>query len=208
VRLAADLPSPVIDDGSLSRRAGWLGELELLGYPVAAGDILVGADYGASGYQALRYAALIAEARYRPLRIVRVLRDVDWLLDPRPVEELLAVGERRGHAVLDDMIALARSVAPALHVRTQLLRGSVYSVLLDESATAGLLVLGSERDHRRTEERHRPVTTIGQWLQDNACCPVLVVDAGGHVVAEPRSLPIPPGRGTTPATSPNGSADK
>ena len=126
--LAADLPSPVIDDGSRSRRAGWLGEpewlgeLELLGYPVAAGDILFGADYGADAYTALRCAALIAQARNRPLRIVRVLRDVDWLLDPRPVEELLAIGERRSRAVLDDMIALARSIAPALRVHTQLLR--------------------------------------------------------------------------------------
>jgi nucleotide-binding universal stress UspA family protein len=175
------------------RSARWLDDLDLLGYPLSAGDVMFCADYGASGYHALRCAARIAQVNHRKLRIVRVLRDVDWLLDTRPLDELLAVDTRRNQAVLDDMIALARSISPGIDLGSRLIRGSVYSILVDESATAGLLVLGSGRDDQ-PGAHCLPVTSVGHWCLHHAACPVLVVGAGGRVEASRSSSPAPDGR--------------
>jgi hypothetical protein len=158
-----------------------LAAVDKIGCSLSGGDVVFCADYGASAYQALRCAALVAEDRGRRLRIVRVLRDVEWLLDPRPLDELIAVAERRNHAVLDDMIALSRSVAPAVDLRAWVVRGSAYEILLNESVTAGLMVLGAGSAQ---PDRENAVSALGQWCLGNAACPVVILDTAGVVVAQ------------------------
>jgi hypothetical protein len=168
------------DVGHASSNFGCIGDLEILGYPIAAGDVLLGAEYSPSGYEALWCAALIAWAHHRPLRIVHVLRDVDWLLDPRPIDDLVAAGERRSHALLNDMTACARRIAPGIDLRAHGIRGSLYGVLMDESTTAGLLVLGSGQDRSQAQSQGEIAPSIGQWFLENAHCPVLTVDSAGQ----------------------------
>jgi hypothetical protein len=162
--------------------AALLADLDLLGHDVSTGDIVVGADYGRSGYHALRWAALIAQARRRRLRIERVVREVDWLLDPRPLEDLIAVGERLAHAVLNDYTCIARSIAPGIDIRAGLSRGSLYSLLPREAETVGLLVLGAGNDYRAATAGQRAVQPVAGWFTRHASCPVLVVDRVGREV--------------------------
>ncbi|WP_375503005.1 universal stress protein [uncultured Jatrophihabitans sp.] len=157
-----------------------LSELDMLRHDVSAGDIVVGAAYGISGYQAVRWATHIAQARGRRLQIVRVVREVEWLLDPRPLEELIAAGDRLGRNVLTDYAGIARSVASEVEIRTRLLRGSIYTELVRETAAAGLLVVGAGDDCQPVVAGDRAPRPVADWFTEHAPCPVLVVDRHGH----------------------------
>ncbi len=173
-----------LDGDESTWTAALLAELDLVRHDLSAGDIVVGAEYGISGYQALRRAAQIAQARRRRLRIVRVVREVDWLLDPRPLEELVAAGEHLGRSVLDDYTSIARSIAPEIDIDTRLARGSLYTHLTRETGTAGLLVLGAGDDHQPAASGERASRPAASWFTQHAWCPVLVVDRDGHEVRD------------------------
>jgi hypothetical protein len=120
---------------------------------------------------------------------VRVERDVDWLLDSRPLDELIAAGEHLGHAVLDDKTAMARSIAPDVDIRTRLSRGSLYAVLMTEAETAGLLVLGAGNDYQAAIADERAARPVTEWFEDQAPCPVLIVDRSGLQVGNCHPAP-------------------
>jgi nucleotide-binding universal stress UspA family protein len=149
---------------------------DLLTLPLGDGDIVFGASYSAHAYEALRCAATIAWARNRRLRVVRVLREVEWLTSERPAE-LLDAERQRALLLVDDLVQLARRIAPLPAVEFRVLTGSLLDALVDDSGAAGLLVLGLPVAAGRPDGSG----TI-TWFLQNAACPVLAVDAAGHRV--------------------------
>lgn len=108
--------------------------------------------------------------------LVRVWRTVDWVLSaPATAMRGLAHDEEHDHKLLTDAASLIHELAPEVAVVSDFAPGDLYIELLDRTRGASVLVLG---DDCVGED------SIAQWYLDHAFCPVLVVNSGGHVIAE------------------------
>jgi nucleotide-binding universal stress UspA family protein len=137
--------------------------------------VLVGIDDTPDGAAALRAGAALADSLARPLRLVRVWREVDWFLSaPASATDGVAEDEGRDRELLTRASATAHSLAPDTELSVVFAPGSVYSVLLDLSREAAVLVLGAGRyDHPGS---------LSRWFAERATCPVLVLDSTDRVV--------------------------
>lgn len=120
----------------------------------------------------------VARAREQgvPIDLVRVWRDVDWLLSaPATAAKELAARED------DDRLLLTRAAEQLLHrapdvaVIADFVPGDLYTKLLDRTRGASVLVIGDDRQLDGS---------ITAWYLEHAYCPVLVVDRKGRVVTE------------------------
>ncbi len=104
--------------------------------------VIVGVDGSALALHAVRWAAHEAVLRKAPLHIVHVAIPSSPGSPSLPVslaDTLVAAGRQW----LTDAADLARATAPDLDVTTDLIRGYPQQVLVDESASAELVVLGA-----------------------------------------------------------------
>ena len=100
--------------------------------------MVVGVDGSRLSLSAVRLAAREAALHGRVLRIVHAF---NWTADPNlpmPASELRAESER----LTDEAVACARSAEPDLPVTSAILEGPPLTLLLRESAAAGLLAIG------------------------------------------------------------------
>lgn len=146
--------------------------------------VVAGIDGSAEAEAAIRWAAAEAAARGAELHLVHAFV---WPLFPVPVgPSSVAPGLR---AMADKIVAdsqdLARKLEPGVRITAELVEGFPSPVLLEQSRTAGLVVIGSRglRGALRLL-----VGSTGLDLAANAHCPVVVVrpdqpgDSGSRVV--------------------------
>lgn len=139
------------------------------------GPVVVGVpDSGAGALIPL--AVSRARQHDAAIDLVRVWRTVDWLLSaPAADGPTLAVDEKHDQALLDRAAQRVHKVAPDVAVLVDFAPGDLYTQLLDRTRGASVLILGDDLGQD---------ASIAAWYLEHAFCPVLVVDARGHIVAE------------------------
>ena len=151
--------------------------------------VVVGVDGSASALHAVRWAAREAERRGAPLRLVHVCHVVP-VRHPRqvspPPEYLTAVHEQGRHW-LTEASAAARRTVPGLAVSTDLHAGVTTGVLLDESRSAQLMVLGSRGLGGFASLL---VGSVAVALSGHGHCPVVVVHSATRDGAPPADGPV------------------
>jgi len=120
--------------------------------------IVVGADGSDGGRRALRFALAEAAVRGCPVRAVRVLGTDD----PAAAESALEA----------DIAAARREFSDAPEVTAEVRRGDPAEVLIDLSAAATLLVVGS---HGTTSLIHSALGSVSNACAQLAQCPVVVL---------------------------------
>jgi nucleotide-binding universal stress UspA family protein len=149
--------------------------------------VLVGIDGSDHSLEALDLAADEAVLRDCPLRVVTVMH---WpiLAAPAAPESASEIHGSLIRAARSDVDSAARRAArrhPGLRVTTDVMAGAPAGVLIDESATAGLLVVG----HRGAGGFVGLVTgSVATQVATRARCPVLVAhptDVGPDVPEGP-----------------------
>ena len=162
LQLAAAAHSPVAIVPQTSRRGGQ--------------GIVVGTDESDAGRSAVRFAAAEAERTGQPLTFVRA-SDAPGRPEDRDDEqrERDRYFEGQTKTILSDASAIAKSVHPAVEVRARSVRRPAAEALLDSSASADLLVIGSSR---RDGSAGRMLGSVSHDVLINLVGPTIVVHAG------------------------------
>lgn len=151
--------------------------------------VVVGVDGSDSALHATRWAAREARRRAAPLRLVHVCH-LQPVRHPRqispPADFQAAVLEQGRHWLTEASVA-ARRVAPGLPVVTDLRSGTVADVLVAESRTARLMVLGSRGLGGFASLL---VGSVAVALSAHAYCPVVVTHSAGRDGVPPSSGPV------------------
>lgn len=142
--------------------------------------VVAGVDLGPDGLAALDFAFAEAERRGVPLVAVRC-----WQLDrwdfasgiPMPGGNMRAA-QQHHRALLEEALARPVSRHPNVHVTTQVMSGRTAGALVERSAGASLLVVGT-RGHR--EVAGVVLGSVSQSVMRRALCPVAVV---AHLAAD------------------------
>lgn len=156
--------------------------------------IVVGVSGSSASAAALRWAAEEARKRRARLRVVRAwtppIRLAPYAAAGMTPDEARAAADRE----LADAMLAAFGPAPPGHVTAELAEGAAERALVDRSAGADLLVLGT---HSPADAVARSVGPVIRACLTRAPCPVVVVTAACRPAAETRA-PIPaqhsPGR--------------
>lgn len=144
---------------------------------IPAGSIVVGTDGSTHAERAVRWAARQAHAEGRPVDIVHAygrvgVGDLAWLGTPGLDQSVLA---RALHEAGEALAAEAREIAvlevPGLVVRTHVLETDARDALLEASASAHLVVLGSRG---RGPLRTLVLGSVSHSVARLARCPVVV----------------------------------
>jgi nucleotide-binding universal stress UspA family protein len=136
--------------------------------------VVVGVNGTSAGLAAVRLAARESVARHRPLRVVHAFA---W-----PAYDASATGEpyddlrHRAAEVLERAVTTATRSSPAARVSGYLVDGMPTRVLLQQSRTAGLLVLG---DDDLAATVRLPTDSVLVQVVARAQCPVLVARGVG-----------------------------
>jgi nucleotide-binding universal stress UspA family protein len=150
-----------------------------------SGSIVVGVDGSDASSAALRWAA--DEARLRSASLVAVYA---WsFVPPQPIGDpgMLAIpaGDLPGQLdaeseaaqiALDDAVAGALGADP-VDVERRLVEGDAGEVLVAESKSAELVVVGS---HGRSGFKAALLGSVSRHVVDHAACPVVVVKASAE----------------------------
>jgi nucleotide-binding universal stress UspA family protein len=123
--------------------------------------ILLCAGEPVAGAGAARFALREAELRGCTLDVVRA-----W---HRPARERAA---EQASALLDTLLRDAGEGHPGVRIRRATVEGPAHSILVDRSAAADLVVLGTRRGHGRLGLR---LGRVSHALLRHAACPVAVV---------------------------------
>jgi nucleotide-binding universal stress UspA family protein len=164
LQLAAAAHSPVAIVPQTSRRDGH--------------GIVVGVDESDAGRSAIRFAAGEAERTGQPLIFLRA-SDAPGLPEDRDDEqqERDRYFERQTRAILSEASDIAKSVDPTVEVRARSVRRPAAEALLDSSASADLLVIGSSR---REGSAGRMLGSVSHDVLINLVGPTIVVQGEGR----------------------------
>ena len=154
-----------------------------------ARPIVVGVDGSASAMHAVRWAAAEAIRRQASLRLVHVcflmpVRHPTRVAPPPDYHDAIL---EQGRHWLDQAAEVARATAPDVPVGTDLRDGVIAEVLLRESASALLVVLGSRG---LGGFRELLVGSVAVALSAHGHCPVVVVRGPGRDAPPPDSGPV------------------
>jgi nucleotide-binding universal stress UspA family protein len=146
--------------------------------------ILVGTDGTDYGMAAVEWAAIEAQRRRAPLRIVHAF-DWDWHESRFDIgNEYIDVGRHLAEAVVAEATGRARECAPDIDIETDTLIGHATPSLLAAARGAELLVVGSRG---RGGFGGLLLGSVSQRLATHATCPVAVIRGhdvpGGPIVA-------------------------
>ncbi|MFL6123616.1 universal stress protein [Actinophytocola sp.] len=151
--------------------------------------VVVGVDGSASALHAVRWAAREAERRGVPLRLVHVchLMPVRHPRQVSPPPEYRDAVLEQGRHWLNEASEAARHAAPGLAVATDLQAGIATDVLIAESRTAQLMVLGSRGLGGFTSML---VGSVAVALSAHGHCPVVVMHSSSRDGAPPANGPV------------------
>ena len=154
--------------------------------PTGTRPVVVGVDGSASAFEAVRWAAVEAERRAAPLRLVMVFAGVPDRprLGERYRKELL---ERSRKHLLSDAVTAAEWSVSGLQVSAELVVGSPIATLHAESRRAQLLVLGS-RGLGGVGGLFVGSVTVA--LAAHAACPVVVVRGDDRDALSPEPVVV------------------
>ncbi|MCU7731132.1 universal stress protein [Actinoplanes sp. KI2] len=146
--------------------------------------ILVGTDGTDCSLAAVEWAAIEAQRRNTPLRIVHAF-DWDWHESRFAIgTEYIDVGRRLAEALLVEAADRARECAPAIDIATYAIAGHAAPSLLGEAHGMELLVVGSRG---RGGFAGLLLGSVSQRVATHAPCPVAVIRGhdvpGGPIVA-------------------------
>ncbi|TKJ20662.1 universal stress protein [Blastococcus sp. CCUG 61487] len=155
-----------------------------------AAPVVVGLDDEPAAAAALTWAAGEAAALRCPLRVVHAFRS-PLVVDPLGVVPTVAdIGGPQAAAteLVDAALTRARSIAPDVDICASTVRDSPRRLLLRESRTARLLVVGSRRLDARPTTAARLLRRPLTWrLAAAASCPVAVVHPSPTPPTDPRA---------------------
>jgi nucleotide-binding universal stress UspA family protein len=137
----------------------------------SVGRIVVGADGSPCSEAALQFAFTRARHRGLVLTAVRVWRSPAIYVD-FPSSNLWARLEKQERVVLAEGMAAWRERYPEVHVVERTVLGNAAAVLVDESAGADLLVVGS---HGRSGVAALLLGSVSHAVLHHARCPVAVI---------------------------------
>ncbi|MFG1643284.1 universal stress protein [Amycolatopsis sp. NPDC049252] len=159
-------------------------------------QIVVGVDGSASALQAARWAGDEAARRQLPARIVHAVPTpaLSYGAGVRPPDGFTEVLETQGREWLADAEAAIRSAHPDLEIHTDLVTGSPVSALLEASADARLVTLGS-RGLGGFSGMLTGSTVVAMVARGR--CPIMVVRGGGR-----ENGPVVLGMDGSPANEP------
>ncbi|WP_350275818.1 universal stress protein [Kribbella sp. HUAS MG21] len=144
--------------------------------------IVVGIDGRPDCENAIRWGAAEAAARGAELHLVHAFVWAEFRVPLGPSD--LAPGLRAaGDQIVAEAVELARKVEPGITVTGSRVDGFPAAVLLAESRTAGLVVIGSRMTGRLLG---LIVSSAGTELSAHAHCPVVVVRPGEDALAGSR----------------------
>lgn len=150
--------------------------------------VVVGVDGSDSAMCAVRWAAREADLRRAPLRLVHVCV-LPSVRRPRPVpppRSFVSAVLAEGRYWLTKAVGIARHAVPGLLVTTDLRAGVVADVLLAESRTAQLVVLGS----RGQDGFRRMVGSVVPTLIAHGRCSVVAVRPATRRCVLPETGPV------------------
>jgi len=151
--------------------------------------VVVGVDGSWSALEAVRWAAREAERRDAPLRLVHVchLAPVRHPRQLAPPPEYHAAVLEEGRHWLTEAGEAARRAVPGIAVTTDLLDGITADVLVTESKTARLMVLGSRGLGGFTALL---VGSVAVALSAHGHCPVVVMRPSTVDAVRPENGPV------------------
>ncbi|GAB1516707.1 universal stress protein [Actinophytocola sp. KF-1] len=151
--------------------------------------VVVGVDGSESALQAVRWAAREAASRSAPLRLVHVC-DVAPVRRPRrvaPPRDFRDAVMAQGRHWLTEASRAARRAVPGLSVITDLRAGAPAEVMISESRTAQLLVVGSRG---LGGCRAMVVGSVAVALSAHGHCPVVVMHSSTRDDVPPGGGPV------------------
>lgn len=162
------------------------------------GPIVVGVDGSDAALHAVRWAAREAVQRNRPLRLVHATDEfsLNYPRGPATSEDLLDVVRMRGRRLLRRARETVREVGPGLEPTLKLGHESAAVTLLDEAATAGLLVLATPGSRRLSRLLIGSATVA---VATHARCPVALIRPHVAEDAPPDGGPVVVGVDGSPA---------
>jgi nucleotide-binding universal stress UspA family protein len=111
--------------------------------PVGGDAVVAAFDGSDEARPALEWAAAVATRRRRPLRVVGVWESAGSLIGPAPVADDTLLAEQVELGFGDQVRSVIGDVVDGADLRTVRQRRHVADVLIEHSADAGLLVVGS-----------------------------------------------------------------
>ncbi|MBC6463589.1 universal stress protein [Actinomadura sp. HBU206391] len=149
---------------------------------MARRSILIGVDGSPPSDAALRWAAHEASLRGVGLCLVHAFA---WSLFGVDVRRSLSWGE--AHRMVAGAHRKAEKIAPSVHVRSEVVTDSPSIALIQRSAEAGLVVLGT-RGHGGF--RDLLAGSVALQVAGHASCPVVLVHAGWRPPIDDRQIVV------------------
>jgi nucleotide-binding universal stress UspA family protein len=140
------------------------------GVPQHDGPVVVGVDDSAPAQAALRFAAEQARIRKVALRVIRAWLPGNGIGDPTPEASLMVTADEQ-HA-FDSLIASARADHPDVEITGETVVEHPAAALVRESATAGLLVVGTRG---RSPVRGMLLGSVSQHMLRHSAASVAIV---------------------------------
>jgi nucleotide-binding universal stress UspA family protein len=138
--------------------------------------VVVGVDDSPAGQLAIRFAATEAARARETLTLLRAYTIPAVPGGDGAVErELTEKAAARSSTVLSDSLALARAVAADVEIKTRSVQRSAAEALVDASATAALMVIGSSR---REDAEQLMVGSVSHDVLINITGPTMIVHPG------------------------------
>jgi nucleotide-binding universal stress UspA family protein len=150
-----------------------------------SGSIVVGVDGSDASHEAVRWAAEEARLRFVPLVAVHAWSFVPAqpIGDPgmlaMPAGDLpgqLSAESDAARIALDEAVDAALGPEPGIEVERKLVEGDAGEVIVSESGSAELVVVGS---HGRSGFKAALLGSVSRHVVDHAKCPVVVVKTAG-----------------------------
>ena len=143
---------------------------------ISSGEVVVGVDTSVSGRTALEWAAAYARATRAPLRAVHVfgpdaVAPMIWAPGALPAIGYLATAGT-GDSTRSEIQLAFDSLPPSLGWRLEFCEGPIGHTLVERSASADVLVIGT-REHTGIDRVLNG--SVSHYCVSHAACPVVAV---------------------------------
>jgi nucleotide-binding universal stress UspA family protein len=152
--------------------------------------IVVGIDGSPAAQRALAWAVSEVDRRREPTSVQAI---TTWQWDPVDEPESVAVRpldpRDAAERVLTHAIAVARAASPHVPIAGEVLEGDPATTLVQASAGADMLVLGS---HGHSEAFHAVLGSVADACVRGVTCPVVVIPTHSEAAFHPNLPNVAP----------------